>query len=376
MRKPDGRLFAELIVMPSVAALGMTSLRGLLVVLLAVVVLVQGVPVLTAADRDVLRACGSLTDGDLSHLDKEEPVSRTLPTPDKREIAIAGAIRVGVPAEFFVRRLRDIVAFKHSPMVSQIGRFSDPPVLEDLASLRIDAADIREIRQCRVGDCAVKLPAGAIERFRTEIDWQAADADVQAERLSKQMLLQNVLGYLDGGDQTLGSYYDKPRPVSPAQEFATLIQNVDCASTALHEEFRYLTKFPRKKADGAESFVYWSKEGFGMKAVVSLTHVVIFQPKPEGLTLIASKGIYSSHYMDASLSLTWLLNVTTASGPGVEVFYTNRSRVDALGGLLGGVARGIATGRQRDGVVRELRRLKARLEADWRTAPDGISGQR
>jgi hypothetical protein len=86
---------------------------------------------------------------------------------------------------------------------------------------------------------------------------------------------------------------------------------------------------------------------------------------------VRSELIGCGRSRDASVSLTWLLNVTTGTESGIDLLYVNRSRVDALGGPLGAVARGIVAGRQRDGAVRELRTLKARLEADWRTAPDG-----
>ena len=326
------------------------------------------------ANHDLLRACGGFSDDDLAALRGGDPLSKTLSSQDRREIAIAGAIRIEVPARFFVDRLRDIETFKRSDMVLQIGRFGDPPKLEDLAPLQIEPSELRELRRCRVGNCAVKLPAGAIERFRMEVDWTAADVQVQVEHLSKRMLFENVLSYLDGGDQTLGSYHDSRRPVSPGEELRALMRNLDCTSGAHDDALRYLTEFPQKKPLGAENFVYWSKEAFGLKPVVSLTHVVIFQPPPNEPTFIASKGIYSSHYLDASLSLTWLLNATSGTVPAIDVLYVNRSRVDALGGRLGGIARGIAAGRQREGMARELRALKARLEADWQTAPDGARG--
>jgi len=45
--------------------------------------------------------------------------------------------------------------------VVQIGRFSRPPTLDDLAALTVEAADF-DSRACRVGNCGVRLPAAVI----------------------------------------------------------------------------------------------------------------------------------------------------------------------------------------------------------------------
>lgn len=274
---------------------------------------------------------------------------------------------MNVPAAFFVTQLRDIAAFKRSDLVLQIGRFGDRPSLADLVPLRLDASDIADLRECRVGDCGVKLPAAAIERFRVGVDWSARDPRLPAEHLAKQMLLENTLAYLDGGDAALAAYNDKPRSVSPAEELRLLMPGLNCGGVPVRVR-EYLSGFPRINPHDEDSFLYWSKERAGLKAFLSVTHVAIFPARPSQPTLIASKGIYSSHYLDASISLTWLLDVDSGEDPSIDVVYINRSRVDAFGGAFGRVARSIAAARQREGMLRELKALKARLESAWRTA--------
>ena len=66
--------------------------------------------------------------------------------------------------------------------VLQIGTFSTPPQLRDVASLIIDEADLKRLRECRVEDCDVRLSADGIERVRRDIDWRAADASRNASR--------------------------------------------------------------------------------------------------------------------------------------------------------------------------------------------------
>jgi hypothetical protein len=344
---------------------------------LSLVLGLMGVQAAAVTDQNgtaILQACGGFTGREISQLGDRQTIVRTLPSAERHELAVAGAVHMDIPAAFFVTRLRDIVSFKRSGLVAQVGRFSNPPTLDDLAALDVSPADIEAARACRVGDCAVKLPAGAIERFRTEVDWNRSDSNRQAVLLSKRLLFEHVLGYLEAGDRALGSYDDKRRSVNAGQEIETLVEHLSCPSGMTPAESHYLTAFPRDQPRDATSFIYWSKEAFGLKSVITVTHDMVFAPTATGRTLIASKGIYSSHYLDASVSLTWLLK--TEGGTGIDVLYVNRSRVDALGGPLGGLVRGIAAGRQRDGLRRELESLKARLEADWRAAPDGLRATR
>lgn len=51
---------------------------------------------------------------------------------------------------------------------------------------------MQALRDCRVGDCNVKLGAEAVERFRTEVAWQAADAHAQAHAMMRRLTLDYV----------------------------------------------------------------------------------------------------------------------------------------------------------------------------------------
>jgi hypothetical protein len=327
-------------------------------------------PAYSASAPQLWRSCAGLTDGDMQRVSGGGAAVKSLPSPERRETAVAGAIRIDVPLDFFVKRFRDIVAFKKSEMVLQIGRFSSPPALDDVASLTFDPQDLEAVRRCRVGNCALKLSAQTIERFRTTVDWNAANWRDQATVLGRRMLVELATKYLEHGDAALGPVADRRKTVDGAAEFRSLVGNLGCDREAAPEFFRYLVDYPRGKPPDAESFVYWSKESFGMKPVVSLTHVVMQRLSPEGPILIATKGLLANHYLDASLGLTMLFPAGSAEAPAVTVVYINRSRADALAGFFGGLTRGIVNSRQRDGTVNELRALKTRLEARWRESAE------
>jgi len=100
---------------------------------------------------------------------------------------------------------------------------------------------------------------------------------------------------------------------------------------------------------------------------VSLTHVIIFR-KSKSEILIASKQIYANHYFDASLGLTHLAD---GGSPGSETYlaYLNRSRADGLQGGFSKVKRSLLTGELREGMARNLRQTKQRLDAEYAARP-------
>jgi hypothetical protein len=90
---------------------------------------------------------------------------------------------------------------------------------------------------------------------------------------------------------------------------------------------------------GFESFFYWSKEHLARKAVISITQVTIVRNHTPGLpdALVVGRDIFSSHYMNASLSVTALMR-GDPGGPNYFV-YLNRTDVDVIRGVFGGVIR-------------------------------------
>ena len=120
---------------------------------------------------------------------------------------------------------------------------------------------------------------------------------------------------------------------------------------------------------GVESFVYWSKEQIAGKPIVSATHVSTLRSDdpdlPEGLA--ATVGIFSTHYVDASLGVMAVVR-ESAGGPGYLV-YINRSQVDVLGGIFGGLVRMVVQRRLRSEATDVLRDIRKRLESGNPPAP-------
>ena len=131
---------------------------------------------------------------------------------------------------------------------------------------------------------------------------------------------------------------------------------------------KFLQEFPHNRPQDTEDFVYWSTEKFGLKPVLSVTHITIYKHRgPSGTDiLIASKGIYASHYFEASLGLTGFIQSQSAEPSRSYLIYVNRSRADALRGLFAGMKRSLISGSLRDGAKKSMELIRVKLEGDYK----------
>jgi hypothetical protein len=310
---------------------------------------------------DVLSHGLKFSTADLAELERGKIVKHTLETAAPGEIAVVGAERVNALEETFVERVRDVVQFKTGPDMLQIGRFSNPPVLEDLAPLTVDKNDV-DLRGCRVGDCDVRLPADVIARFQSEVDWRARDADARAAALFKEVLFDNVRAYASGsGPGRITEYDDGRLPIRPVDDFAALVRNSPYIGALMPALPDHLLLFPSPPVvAGAQDLLYWSKEKFGLTPFITVTHWTIV-PATSRTYVITSRDVYSSRYFDASLALTI---ATGAVGPrrGFYLIYANRSRASALKGMLSRVRRSIVERRAKNSLEENLKTMKEKLE--------------
>jgi hypothetical protein len=296
---------------------------------------------------------------ELTDVARGKVVRHSLDAPAPGEVAAVGATWVNASADTFLNAFHDIVHFKQSEGVLQIGRFSDPPTIEDLAGLTVDEDDF-DARHCRVGDCSTRLPAADIVRFQREIGWDAPDAKRRAFALYKEILLGHVRSYWAGGPGRIAQYDDGKRPIRPADEFVGILRNSTIVAALAPGLAEHLLDFPAARLEGAEDFLYWSKERFGIAPFITVTHVTVTRGLANTV-VITSKDAYSSRYFDASLGMTV---ISEARGGGLFLIYVNRSRADALKGGLSGVRRAIVERRVRGSLDQNLKAIKNRLERD------------
>jgi hypothetical protein len=312
-----------------------------------------------AGVRAVLTRQLRFSDEELREVGRGRVVKHGLPSRGPKEIAVTGAVRVNAPKAAFFARVRDIARFKSGEAVLQIGTFSTPPVLDDLAALVVDKDDF-DVRSCSVGDCGVRLPAVVIERFRREVDVTAPDAQARGAALFKRMLIDEVTAYLSGAAR-MTQYDDGSRPIRPHDEFEGILSGMPEIAALMPGLPDHLRHFPASRLPDAEDFLYWSKEKFGIEPFITVTHVTIVC-QSAATCLMTTKDVYSSRYLDASVALAI---ATEAGTPGAfDLVYDNRSRANALKGGLGGLRRSLAERRARGGLEESLKTIKMQLEKD------------
>ena len=347
----------------------------LLVTFAAATVWAQG-PV-TPSPFDFFQPDLTLSPAERSRLDRGEPIVKSLP-PSAREVAIFAAVRADISGDRLVAWVQRIDALKRGRFVMAVGRFSQPPRLDDLAGVTLEPGELDGLRQCRAGSCSLKLSASDIATLAPlarehRPGWQAA-----VQHGFRQALLARAVTYLEHGLPGLPPYADQEEPESVESEFGSILQNSTFLRTQLPALAESLLHFPVHPMPAAsnqtsaplaastegrpgESFLYWSKEGLGGKPIISITHVSIVRPRdtraPEAI--VASRQIFASHYITGSLAVTAVIR-----GPsGRYLTYLNRSRVDILDGVFGGLVRRIVERRLREEAGDVVDGLRRRLES-------------
>ena len=294
-------------------------------------------------------------------------VAKNLETPEAVDVSIFGAVRVRGRAGDLAEQIREIDEFERKLKIIGVGKFSNPPRLSDLDALELLESDIRDLRNCRPGDCELQLSEQSMAGFDAGVDWDSANAPAQANRIYREMIFDALRTYRVGGVDTLGTYADR-KPATPlAQETHGLTHPLD-TPMPIPELTRFLREYPRASLPGADEFFYWNMGEFGMKPTTRLNQVVI-QPFPQGVAslpalryVIATRQIYANHYFSATLELRTLVNDDDGEDEGFFLLYATRSRVTGLSGFFKGLLRAIVKRRARSGMGRYLTNTQAVIE--------------
>ena len=285
-----------------------------------------------------------------SRLDRGEVIVRVLPAGDG-EIGVFATARLDAEPEALVEWVNAIARLKRSPYVLMVRRFSVPPDLDDLKGLTLDEGDLAAIRDCRPGDCELKLAGDDIVVLRQAAfaggsHWKDA---VQTE--FKRIVLGRLAVYEAAGFSAVPPYADRRKPTDPRVALDVLLAH----SPYLH--------FDVLGADPPESFFYWSKEQYGAgKAVIAMTQVDIVRPQRPSAVRVAviSREIFATHYRNASLGL---IAVTEDATGQRYLVYVNRSQLDLLTGVFAGWKRALVEGKLKSESVSVFNEVRRRLES-------------
>jgi len=312
--------------------------------------------------RPFLRKVIGLTDTQLAAIDKGTVVTKLLPSPDKPEIAAFGVVRItGTPATL-QQKLADFPSFRKVPQIPEIGHFSHPPRLEDLKGLNWPEADVEALKRCKVGSCDVKLGTASLERLAKEVDWKAPDAMARVTALIKDQMVAYAKAYRAGGTDAMASTVDKNQPKAYADEFRTLLRNSPYLPEYVPAFHQYLAAYPKGSLPNTTDTLFWTKDEFGLKPVVSIYHATVHQVDVQGRPglLVAIKTLYASHFFNAGLEI--MAAVPTQDGTGFYLLDLYRTRIDPPTGMLSGVLMGKVKSGVEKGVGMNLTTAKARVE--------------
>jgi len=160
--------------------------------------------------------------------------------------------------------------------------FSSPPHITDLTRLSIPEEDLKDARKCKIGECKIRLSDAAIRRLNDDVDWSGSNWNDQVLSVTKEMLVEYVRKYLEGGNESLAEYHDKSKAIPSRKDFQAILEASSYLFDHAPEFVRYLRDFPDMQLPGSVDFIYWSKEEFGLKPVISVTHVTIYQRTRHG----------------------------------------------------------------------------------------------
>lgn len=312
------------------------------------------------------REYAGLTDDQIASIHSGKAIAKIidLPTPD--EVFVFGSVYIHSTPESYLKFASDIDQLRKLPGYLAIRRFSDPPQLSDLEGFTLDDDDIKELKNCKPGDCKVQLPAESMEEFQKQVNWSAPDAADQVNRLGQQMALEALQQYIAGGNEALGTYRDKKHPTTVAETFASLLSRSKALPIYLPELDRYLLDYPAAPAGQIQSQFYWEKVNFGLKPTLRIVQAIVFHGvgATEPAYAVAVKQLYASHYFETALDLTVCVRATDAQGPrGFYLITIKGSQQAGLTGFKGSIVRKVAVDKTRSSLERALASIKQKLES-------------
>jgi hypothetical protein len=313
-----------------------------------------------AALAQFLRESIGLSAGDLSRVEKGQPVVKTLDTRNKEDVAVFGIVAVNVTREAYVARVQDFGKSLRTPNRTAFGVFSQPPASADVEAVVIDSQDVEDLKRCKAGECKLKLPAAVMGEVQREVV-TATDAGARTNAYARRRLVEYVNDYRQRGDAAMVVYDDRGN-TRASEAFADLLAQSPYVYQFVPTLHRYLANYPRERLDGVNDVIYWSVDAMpSLRPILNVNHLSIYSP-PElpGTTLLAAKQIFANHYFEALFDLTTVIDRPGASG--VYLLSIRRFRFDRMPSIGMINLKGKVAGKMKDQMAADLANEKAASE--------------
>jgi hypothetical protein len=307
-----------------------------------------------------------LTDEQIKDIRSGKAVAKVLPSRTPDEIIVFGAVYVHARPEAYVKFARDFERLRKTSGYLAIGPFSSPPQISDLKGFAFDSDDVKSLKDCKPGDCQIQMPTSSIENLQQSIDWSAPNPAAQVNRLLREKVLERLSAYQKEGNKVLDVYNDKEHPVDVAKQFKYMLSYARALPKYLPEFYGYLLTYPQGKPANTEDSFYWANVKFGLKPTLRVVHMVTMRGSTGNDTfyVIAEKQLYSSHYFQTALDLTFCLSEASNTGqPGFYLIREMGSEQSGLTGFKGSIVRKSAVGRSSSALRDSLTAIKKALES-------------
>ena len=314
-----------------------------------------------------------LSGDQLSDIRNGKAIAKILESQTPDEVFVFGAVYVRAEPEAYLKMASDVAALRRLPNYLAIQKFSAPPQLSDLDGFTLDPEDIKQLKNCRPGKCEVQLPSEAMETFQRSINWSAPDVATQVNALARNMALEAVARYQQGGNTALGIYRDKNHPAAVGDTFRSLLSRSKALPVYLPDLNHYLLDYPKVSSEAIQSEFYWEKVNFGLKPTLRILQAIVYRGSdPTGPAYaVAVKQLYASHYFETALDLT--VCVRDRERSGMYLITIKGSQQAGLTGLKGGIVRKVAVDKTRSSLEKALATIKTKLESQTTDAAAKVS---
>jgi hypothetical protein len=308
-----------------------------------------------------------LNDDQIAALRNGKAVAKAMPSRTPAEVFLIGAIYIHAAPESYLQFARDFDRRREHSAYWALGVFSNPPQLSDLKNFSLDNDEIQALKKCTPGDCQMQMPASSIKEFHRAIDWSADDVNEQVNRLLQKTALERLLAYQREGNQALGVYNDKHDPTVVPEQFAYMLTYAKALPAHLPDFYTYLLSYPNAKPANVEDTFYWAKVKFGLKPTLRVVQMVTMRGDSADPVAyaIAEKQLYSSHYFETALDLSFCVRAKDHSKQsGFYLITAMGSEQAGLTGAKGSIIRKTAVGRSISHLQNGLTTIKSMLEGN------------
>ena len=338
---------------------------GLLIVLLALGIS-PGFSQTSAGLKTLLSQKIGLSQDQIAAIQGGQPFAKNLESRTPAEIIVFGVVYINAAPESYVKFASDYARLEQTGGFLAIKKLSTPPQMSDFQGFALDSDDIKGLKNCKPGQCVVQAPGGKIEEMRKSIDWSAPNVDDQVNQYLQKAALAGVVRYQKEGNHIPDMVYnDKNQQVDRIDQFKYLISYAQTLQRDLPDFYNYIINYPEGKPPNVQDSFYWDSVKFGLKPTLRLVQVFTMRgDKPgEAAYVIAEKQLYSSHYFETALDLTFCIRGGDDSkGPGFYLVKVMGSEQAGLTGMKGSIVRKVAVGRSVDGLRKSLASIKTALE--------------